>query len=162
MVWKTDGSWFDSRGFKKFFSPPILSDRLSGQLSLRLNKYCWLFPREYNCRSVKLANYPHFVLRLRTEASLNSITSYAFIALLTYLLTPWSCVLLEKLTGFHLVKKFPTFYGTRRFITVLTSSRHLSLSWGSSIQSRPPHPTSCRSILNNNNNNNDNNNNPIH
>ena len=36
--------------------------------------------------------------------------------LLTYLLTPWSRVLLEKLTGFQLVKKFPAFYGTRRFI----------------------------------------------
>ena len=29
----------------------------------------------------------------------------------TYLLTPWSRVLLEKLTGFQLVKKFPAFYG---------------------------------------------------
>jgi len=29
----------------------------------------------------------------------------------------------------QLVKKFPTFYGTRKFITVLTSARHLSLSW---------------------------------
>jgi hypothetical protein len=29
----------------------------------------------------------------------------------TYLLTPWSRVLLEKLTGFKLVKKFPAFYG---------------------------------------------------
>ena len=28
----------------------------------------------------------------------------------------------------QLVKKFPTFYGTRKFITVLTSARHLSLS----------------------------------
>jgi len=27
----------------------------------------------------------------------------------TYLLTPWSRVLLEKLTGFQLVKKFPAF-----------------------------------------------------
>ena len=43
-------------------------------------------------------------------------------------LTPWSRVLLEKLTGFQLVKKFPTFYGTRRFITAFTSARHLSLS----------------------------------
>jgi len=34
----------------------------------------------------------------------------------TYLLTPWSKVLLEKLTDFQLVKKFSTFYGTRRFI----------------------------------------------
>ena len=30
----------------------------------------------------------------------------------TYLLTPWSTVLLEKLTGFQLIKKFPAFYGT--------------------------------------------------
>jgi len=37
--------------------------------------------------------------------------------LLTYLFTPWSRVRLEKLTSFQLVKKFPTFYGTRRFIT---------------------------------------------
>jgi len=36
---------------------------------------------------------------------------------ITYLLTPWSRVLLEKLTGFQLVKKFPAFYGTRKFIT---------------------------------------------
>jgi len=29
-----------------------------------------------------------------------------------YLRTPWSRVLLEKLTGSQLVKKFPAFYGT--------------------------------------------------
>ena len=46
----------------------------------------------------------------------------------TYLLTPWSRVLLEKLIGLQLVKKFPAFYGNRRFITALTSARHLSLS----------------------------------
>ena len=45
----------------------------------------------------------------------------------TYLLTPWSRVLLEKLTGLQLVKKFPSFYGTRRFITALTTARHLSV-----------------------------------
>ena len=48
--------------------------------------------------------------------------------LLTFLLTPWSIVLLEMLTGFQLVKKFPTFYGNRKFITAFTSARHLSLS----------------------------------
>ena len=37
---------------------------------------------------------------------------FSYIYLLTYLLTPWSRVLLEKLTGFQLVKKFPSFYGT--------------------------------------------------
>ena len=52
---------------------------------------------------------------------------------LTSLLTPWSRVLLEKLTGFQLVKKFPAFYGTWRFITTFTSARHLSLSWASPV-----------------------------
>ena len=63
------------------------------------------------------------------------------------LFTPWCRVLLEKLTGLQVVKKFPAFHGTRRFITALTSVRHLSLSWASPIQSIYPHPTSCRSIL---------------
>ena len=67
--------------------------------------------------------------------------------LLTDLLTPWCRVLLEKLTGLQLVKKFPAFHGTRRFITALTSVRHLSLSWASPIQSIYPHPTSWRSVL---------------
>ena len=60
--------------------------------------------------------------------------------LITYLLTPWCRVLLEKLTGLQLVNKFPAFHGTRRFITALTSVRHLSLSLG---QPNPVHiPTS--------------------
>ena len=50
------------------------------------------------------------------------------VPLLTYLLTPCSRVLLEKLASLQLVKKFPAFYGTRRFLTALTSARHLSLS----------------------------------
>ena len=76
------------------------------------------------------------------------ILVWKWVILLTpYLLTPWSRVLLEKLKGFQLVKKFPAFYGTRRFITAFTSARYFSLSWASSIQSIPPHPTSWRSIL---------------
>ena len=67
--------------------------------------------------------------------------------LLTYLLTPWCRALLEKLTGLQLVKKFSAFFGTRKFITALTSVRHLSLSWASPIQSTYPHPTSWRSNL---------------
>jgi len=66
---------------------------------------------------------------------------------LTYLLTLWCRVLLEKLTGLQLVKKFPAFHATRMFITTLTSVRHLSLSWASPIQSIYPHPTSWRSIV---------------
>jgi len=37
---------------------------------------------------------------------------YLLTYLLIYLLTPWSTSLLEKLTGFQLVKKFLAFYGT--------------------------------------------------
>jgi len=64
----------------------------------------------------------------------------------TYLLTPWCRVLLEKLTGLQIVKKFPAFHGTRKFITALTSARHPSLSWASPIQSIYPHPTFWRYI----------------
>ena len=44
-------------------------------------------------------------------------------------------LLLEKLIVLQLVMKFPAFHGTRRFITTLTSVRHLSLSWANPIQS---------------------------
>ena len=81
--------------------------------------------------------------------SLNYIYIYIYIYIytLTYLLTPWCRVLLEKLTGLQLVKKFPAFHGTRRFTTALTSVRQLSISWASPIQSIYPHPLSWRSIL---------------
>jgi len=39
------------------------------------------------------------------------------------------------------------FHGTRTFITAFTSSRHLSLSWASSIQSLHPHSTFWRAVL---------------
>ena len=48
--------------------------------------------------------------------------------ILTYSLTPWSRVLPEKLTGSHLVKKFPALYGTRRLTTTFTSDYHLPIS----------------------------------
>jgi hypothetical protein len=58
--------------------------------------------------------------------------------LVTCLITPWSRVLLEKLTGWQLVKKFPAFYGTQRFITAFTSASQLSLSWAISIPVHTP------------------------
>ena len=75
------------------------------------------------------------------------VLPYLLTYILTYLLTPWCRVLLEQLTGLQLVKKLSAFHGTRRFITALTSVRHLSLSWASPLQSIYPHPTSWRSIL---------------
>jgi hypothetical protein len=51
----------------------------------------------------------------------------------------WSWALLEKLSVLQLLKNFPPFYGTRRFITVFTRALHWSLSWAKSIQSIPSH-----------------------
>ena len=56
-------------------------------------------------------------------------------------------ILLEKLSGSQLVRKLPAFYATRRFIAAFISARHLFLSWATSIQSMPLHPTSWRYIL---------------
>ena len=72
-----------------------------------------------------------------------NLLTYCFL----YILTPWSRVLPEKLTGSAASQEIPHIFGTRRFITVLTSTRHLSLSWANSIQSSQPPPTSWRSIL---------------
>jgi hypothetical protein len=44
--------------------------------------------------------------------------TYLLNYLLTYLLTPWSKVLLEKLTGFAASLEIPRIYGTRKFITI--------------------------------------------
>ena len=87
----------------------------------------------------------HFVAFF--SGGIGHVWRHLMVVLFTYLLTPWCTVLLEKLTGLQLVKKFPAFHGTRRLITAHTSVRHMSLSWTSPIQSIYPHPTSCRSIL---------------
>ena len=65
-----------------------------------------------------------------------SLLPHIYCGLLIYLLTPWSRVLLEKLKGLQLIKKFPTFYGTRRFITAITKACYLSLSRNISISLR--------------------------
>jgi len=52
----------------------------------------------------------------------------ARILLVTVYSTPCSTVLLEKVTVFQLINKFPAFYGTRRFIAAFTRARHLFLS----------------------------------
>jgi hypothetical protein len=81
-----------------------------------------------------------FIISTGLPECLRLSSTYLF----NYLLTPCSRVLLEKLIVLQLVKKFPAFYGTRRFITAFTSTRHLSLSWASSIQSMPPTPNPSR------------------
>jgi len=89
-----------------------------------------------------------FLLRSVSEYSVSGpFTDYVKGISITYLLTPWSTVLLEKLTSSAASQEIPRIFGTRRFITVLTSARDLSLSWANSIQFPQPPPTSWRSIL---------------
>ena len=101
------------------------------------------------CISLKIqtrpVSAPHYALYYKEKSgNESSYTKPSFWQrnILTYLLSPWSRVLLEKLPVSQLVKKFPAFYGTRRSITALTSANHLSLSSARSIQSMLHHPTS--------------------
>jgi hypothetical protein len=55
-----------------------------------------------------------------------AVQTYTSEIYMYYLLTTWSKALLEKLTDFQIVKKFPAFYGTRTFITAVIIARHLS------------------------------------
>jgi len=63
-------------------------------------------------------------LRHQLPYLLTYLRTYSFI----YLFTAWSRVLLEKLTGSQLLKKFPAFYRTRKFTALFTIARHLSIS----------------------------------
>ena len=66
--------------------------------------------------------------------NITTVITKCCIYLLSYLLTPWSRVLREKLTSVQLVSKLPAFSETRKFITAFTCARHLPLSRASSIQ----------------------------
>jgi hypothetical protein len=61
--------------------------------------------------------------------TLNYANTYLLITyLFTYLITPWSKALHEKLSGSQLVKNFPAFYGTESFVIALTKANRQSLS----------------------------------
>jgi hypothetical protein len=59
----------------------------------------------------------------------------------------WSWALFEKPPVVQLLKKFPAFYGTRRFITVFTRNLYWSLSWARSIQYMLSYPILLISTL---------------
>ena len=63
------------------------------------------------------------------------------------LLTPCSEVLPDQLTVSQVVKKFLTVCGTRMFLTIFTSARHLSVILSHSNPVHFSHPTFIRLIL---------------
>ena len=125
-----------SVGYEQKFYIQFESFKFSNYL-LRFNFIVFL-ARSHNYLLIYLLTY--LITYLLTYI-LTYLPTYLITYLLTYLLTqsltPYSTVLLEKLTGSHLVKKFPAFYGTRRFITAFASARHMSISWASSIHFLP-------------------------
>ena len=100
----------DARRTQKF---PLLSVNLTSAPSAG-TPYCKQNVLQCSCENVNIA---HSVMKCCKDTYL-----------LNHSLTPCCTVLLQKLTCSQLVKKFPAFYGTRRFITAFTSARHLSLS----------------------------------
>ena len=74
------------------------------------------------------------------------LLTHLIIYSLTYLLTPKSSIFLEKLTGSHLVKKFPALYGTKGSLP--HSQVHATCPTLNQFDPVcTPHPTSWRSIL---------------
>jgi hypothetical protein len=72
---------------------------------------------------------------------------FAPVAKIHSLTRSWSWALFEKPSVVQLLKNFPAFYGTRKFVTVFTRALHWSLSWTRSIQSTPSNLISQRSIF---------------
>lgn len=76
------------------------------------------------------------------------INSFKRASCLRCILTLSNRILLEKLSISRLVKKLSSaFYGTRRFVTVLTTASHLALSGAKLNQSTPSRLYSLRVIL---------------
>jgi hypothetical protein len=68
--------------------------------------------------NVYLRNYKFTLTKHRTY----------LLTYLHYVLSAWDRVLLEKVTGSAASQEIPHIFGTRRFLTILTSARQLSLS----------------------------------
>ena len=97
----------------------------------RTNTKCWEVWQLTDCRYQDLQYYwlipDRFLKRISYTICTTTARTYQqdchycslFQLSLAYLLTPWRRVLLEKLASLQLVKKFPAFYGTRRFLTAL-------------------------------------------
>jgi hypothetical protein len=100
--------------------------------------------RDYaNCSLNSTDDIPHPFILLFIFFNTWHTTSPKFI----FIAHSWSWALLKKPPIVKLLKNFPEFYGTRRFITVFSRVLHWSLSWARSNQSIPSHPIPQRATL---------------
>ena len=103
-----------------------------------------------HCALIVVGFWTKWFKRGIKDSTFNCVTPYYEIPSTSVtdksLLTPWSRVLLEKLTGSAASQEIPRIFGTRKFLTLPTSAHRLSLSWGNSIQSpqhRKMHTDKC-------------------
>jgi len=82
-----------------------------------------------------------------TVTRTKSISTNRNLSIFCNYLTVRSRALPGKLIVPKLVKDFPAFYGNRKFITTFTSTRHMSLSWTTTVQYLPSYSTSWKLIL---------------
>ena len=108
------------------------------------NRFQWKFSglcvRSFNTDSQYRTHYERHVFLMETILCQGDESKFIFsirtnATTVKHNITPWRRALPDKLTGYQLVKKFPAFYGTRRFITTFTTARQLSVSWARSVQS---------------------------
>jgi hypothetical protein len=105
----------------------LLRSQQSKDSGIRVNSFGREAETSYGCSSCSFYSLV-FELHNRHITEWNQLTS-------------WSRALFEKRPIMQLLKNFPVFYATRRFMTVLSRALHWSLSRATSIQ------ISLRSIL---------------
>ena len=96
--------------------------------SLYLYLYCTSYCLKFRRTSRGRREVRHVARMENDKFTQNCVGVFQEQRLGAYLLTPWSRVLPEKLTGSAATQEIPALYETRKFITVFTSARHLSLS----------------------------------
>ena len=101
----------------------------------------------FSCMRVSTFCFSVSLCTVTMDLPLSAFAIVRWLCSITYLLTPWSRVLLEKLTGSAASQDIPDILWNLKVHYHTQSARHLSPSWANSIQSPQPPPTSWRSIL---------------
>ena len=88
----------------------------------------WALDRQLNIQYRRLKDVRNVITDVFIITIIIIVIIISIIIIIIIIIILHGAVLLEKLTGFQLVKKLPAFHGTQQFITAFTSARHLSLS----------------------------------
>lgn len=92
-------------------------------------------------------SYKKQTLQMQLDYTVRTKFQHTLYAITNKLIASRTRVLLQKPQLLQLLKNFPTFYRTRKLITVFTRVLYWSVSLATTIQFKLPHHTSIRSIL---------------